>query len=216
MPRNRKKRARKVSREKVRANAINSIGYDRETLSESDCQFADSLRKQYMENGGALTETQWQYVFALVRRKKTRSRKRIDRSETFLYFISDNIQFVKIGISRTPDKRLRDLQVSCPSTLHILKTFLFHSLYHAKLTENKLHKKCRLFLVQGEWFRLECLSVAESALSKFTVVIDGKRKYSTPKSRRGKLAHTGGSFLDTQGPGENGAHPEALPQHGIP
>lgn len=58
-------------------------------------------------------------------------------------------EFVKIGFSDTPNKRLRAIQVSSP-----VKCILLGVMEGTMGTEDLIHKRFSSIRVQGEWFRL--------------------------------------------------------------
>lgn len=72
-----------------------------------------------------------------------------------IYLISDGDKY-KIGISKNPYKRLKQLQTGHPKTLKLIKIFHFKS--HDKLTERIMEKRIHYLLRQfrtrynGEWF----------------------------------------------------------------
>jgi hypothetical protein len=78
----------------------------------------------------------------------------------YLYFISEE-QFnnkVKIGISKNPEKRLKQLQTGNPNKLVIIHTIQSPDY---KLLERTLHDICGDLRLVGEWFEL-----SESDLNK--------------------------------------------------
>lgn len=71
---------------------------------------------------------------------------------SFLYIIS-NGNDLKIGVSKNPEKRLKDLQTGSAQKLHIVETF---KLPYQKVF--RLEKECHNKLVtsypkRGEWFK---------------------------------------------------------------
>lgn len=65
-----------------------------------------------------------------------------------LYLISDGTR-VKIGKSKNPEKRLKQLQTGSALKLKLLGTFDLSDHY-----EKRLHWILRNFRTQGEWFEL--------------------------------------------------------------
>lgn len=68
--------------------------------------------------------------------------------DTYTYFIDINGEYIKIGTSKEPARRLGQLQVNCP--------------YEARLVgvlrgdyERELHKRFKHLRHRGEWFRLD-------------------------------------------------------------
>lgn len=67
--------------------------------------------------------------------------------DTFLYFIREKEGRVKIGVSREPKKRLRELQVGNSQELELLGTRL-----GTWEDEQKIHKLFSAHHIRGEWF----------------------------------------------------------------
>jgi len=59
---------------------------------------------------------------------------------------------VKIGISRDPEKRLRQLQLANPGEVRILHLRAFSTRPSAAFVERALHKKFAAHRLLGEWF----------------------------------------------------------------
>lgn len=68
-----------------------------------------------------------------------------------IYFISDG-EFVKIGKSYDPEKRLHGIQTGNPKKLTILKTIKEAGEEGGIYTEVGLHEKFSSYRVNGEWF----------------------------------------------------------------
>jgi hypothetical protein len=106
-----------------------------------------------------------------------------------IYFIKDVVtQAVKIGYSKTPEKRLRGLQTATPNELVLLGSIhggLEHEeAFHSRFAEHRL---------QGEWFKKEILAevleiIAKDAADprqlKMNVIVSGDDAFS-----RGVLSH---------------------------
>lgn len=94
-----------------------------------------------------------------------------------IYFIKCN-NYVKIGRSIDPKRRLVDLQTGNPFKLTLIRT-----LNEKDFEESALHKKFNRFRVRGEWFRY-------SETIKMFVASSGKQKRkkrrvsSTRKNKR--------------------------------
>jgi len=80
-----------------------------------------------------------------------------------IYFIKCN-NYVKIGRSIDPKRRLADLQTGNPFKLTLIRT-----LNEKDFEESTLHKKFNRFRVRGEWFRY-------SETIKMFVANSGKQK----------------------------------------
>lgn len=59
---------------------------------------------------------------------------------------------VKIGISKHPEKRLKQVQATMPGRIVLLAKFCFWRRDHALMVEQAFHRTCRLYRVGGEWF----------------------------------------------------------------
>jgi hypothetical protein len=77
----------------------------------------------------------------------------------FIYIISDGTS-VKIGISKTPEKRLKQLQTGHPKKLILCKVREVPD-DRAKKLENIIHRTCGHYRLKGEWFSMS-LPLAES------------------------------------------------------
>lgn len=75
----------------------------------------------------------------------------------YIYIISDNNGYMKIGISKDPEKRIKQLQTGHPTKLEILFTEEFYcKRSHLLKIEALIHKKIRTIApsVKGEWFKI--------------------------------------------------------------
>ncbi len=81
-----------------------------------------------------------------------------------LYLISNNQNQVKIGWSKHPEKRVRELQTGTADKLRLVRTFNVEKYY-----EKRLHYLLRDFKTRhnGEWFKIS----PESALSLLDEVL---------------------------------------------
>ena len=70
----------------------------------------------------------------------------------YLYFIKCN-NYIKIGYSENPKKRLEVIQVSNPYRCNIILTIGYLGETDAKNHELYWHKLCKEFKVRGEWFK---------------------------------------------------------------
>jgi predicted GIY-YIG superfamily endonuclease len=77
---------------------------------------------------------------------------------SYIYIISDNNGYIKVGISKHPEKRLKQLQTGHPNNLTLLFTEEFeckrrHLLKIEKLIHRKIHDIAKH--MKGEWFAIE-------------------------------------------------------------
>ena len=70
--------------------------------------------------------------------------------DTWCYFIGNrHHRILKVGISKSPQGRIRDLQVGCPYELYV-----FGMIPGDEVVETMLHRALAPFALRGEWFRL--------------------------------------------------------------
>lgn len=75
----------------------------------------------------------------------------------YMYIISNNQDAIKVGISKQPEKRLKQLQTSNPNKLSLLFTEEFEcSRNHLLKIEKLVHKELYNVSKQrvGEWFKV--------------------------------------------------------------
>ncbi len=85
------------------------------------------------------------------------------RKKDSLYIIqSDLTGMIKIGRSKYPKKRLKQLQTGNPNKLKIIATF-----DNEGWKEKILHERLKNFRLEGEWFSYECVgSIPDSIYEK--------------------------------------------------
>ena len=71
----------------------------------------------------------------------------------YVYLIQKGYGSIKIGVSKDPEKRLRDLQIGNHAELFIIAKFPFNSYSEAYALESELHYKFKSFRLRGEWFK---------------------------------------------------------------
>lgn len=96
----------------------------------------------------------------------------ITQTFDYVYIIADEQGYVKVGISKHPEKRLKQLQTGHPTKLSLIFTEEFECTRdHLLKIEKEIHKDLRNFTkkVHGEWFLLQ-----EDQLEKIknTVIIN--------------------------------------------
>lgn len=87
-------------------------------------------------------------------RSGRRVKRRRDRECTIYIIAVNGSGPVKVGISSTPNERLRQLQTANPERLEIYKKLPVPSRYFAKEFEKTFHKNHRGRRLLGEWFSL--------------------------------------------------------------
>lgn len=60
----------------------------------------------------------------------------------------------KIGISKQPDVRLKQVQKERSGRIVMVEQFWFWRRQHAFLVEQEFHRKCANFRMDGEWFNM--------------------------------------------------------------
>lgn len=80
----------------------------------------------------------------------TLTKKKVSKYSTFIYIISNNNNAIKIGHSRNPFKRLKQLQTGNNNKLHLLLT-AEADIY----LERRLHRMFFLHKQCGEWFTVD-------------------------------------------------------------
>lgn len=76
----------------------------------------------------------------------------------YIYIIINDLGYVKIGVSKNPNQRLKQLQTGNQSKLSLLFTEEFEcDRKHLLDIENYIHKNCSYLCkrVKGEWFNIE-------------------------------------------------------------
>ncbi len=150
-------------RERRRRAAMERLLRVLNDLTDSDRSFVRSLVAQW-QSKSTLSDKQWHWVERLAESVLPGSLKPT-RGPCYIYAIQSE-SAVKIGISKQPSIRLRDLQVANESTLHLLWSVLAPTRTKAKNIERRVHKRFRDMRMKGEWFdsaiATEARNMAES------------------------------------------------------
>jgi hypothetical protein len=96
---------------------------------ERNIKFIEELQKMSKENQKIIRQISNQNKIMLARIKKL-EKEQYNNLEGYIYFITE-IPFgnkVKIGMSKNPNKRLKQLQTGNPNKLHL------HHVWHIKIT----------------------------------------------------------------------------------
>ena len=75
----------------------------------------------------------------------------------YIYIISNDQDYIKVGVSKHPDKRLRQLQTGNEHTLSLIFTEEFECpRNHLLKIESEIHRTLSLKAIdhRGEWFKL--------------------------------------------------------------
>lgn len=87
-----------------------------------------------------------------------------DMAYDYIYIISDNTGYIKVGISKNPLKRLKQLQTGNMNKLNLVFTEEFecdrnHLLKIEKLIHKEIARKSKH--MKGEWFYINDLPIEE-------------------------------------------------------
>ena len=120
------------------------------TLSEEDKPKAVSLVGWYRAKG-EFTDKQRGLGKAILSRKRKALQKAKKEDPYWVYVMSDG-EFVKIGFSKNPKKRIKAVQSGNPKQLKIPLKWQVIGRNNAKKLESKLHKTYGQLRKKGEWF----------------------------------------------------------------
>lgn len=97
----------------------------------------------------------------------------IKKAKKGLYLMSQNNNFLKIGITSSIDRRLREIKSTNPDRIKVL--FFIEDVH---LLEKILHLKCNKFWHDSEWFHYD-----ESIIEAFNIVDKNKKMLSSIKCK---------------------------------
>lgn len=132
------------------------------TVLPEDRDKALSLMRWYSQHGD-LTQKQRHLAKGILKRKREQSLKEKTEMPYYVYVISDG-EFVKIGYSKNPKKRLKAVQSGNPRQLKLVAKREVSGRRKAKALEKSLHKQYGCYRKSGEWF---CGSVLNELLERF-------------------------------------------------
>ncbi len=92
-----------------------------------------------------------QEIYLIGHREREYSVYRMDTITGFKPVEAAVCDFVKIGISENPEKRVKNMQTSTPHKLELVTTIAANN---AKSVERKLHNILRPYHCVGEWFKI--------------------------------------------------------------
>ena len=137
------------------------------TLEKDDRAKATSLIG-WIGSKGFFTEKQRGLGKAILGRKRKAAQKAKKEAPYWVYVMSDG-EFLKIGYSKNPKKRIKDVQSGNPKQLKIPVKWQVAGRNNAKKLETTLHKHYGKLRKKGEWF---CGSILEE-LKQCTVDSQG-------------------------------------------
>jgi hypothetical protein len=91
----------------------------------------------------------------------------------YLYIIKMNESaYIKIGVSESPEERLKELQTGNPELLYLLRTIPFTYAYPV---EAMLHERYAAMQQAGEWFELSAEALGQLLLEQFPDALPHRR-----------------------------------------
>ena len=78
---------------------------------------------------------------------------------TYVYIIKADT-FVKIGYSKNPEKRLKEMQTGSPHDLKLIAKFPYETKESAAAKEKEFHLLFSAWHHRGEWFYSRCMQTA--------------------------------------------------------
>lgn len=127
------------------------------TLNKDDKPKAISLIG-WFGSKGTFTDKQRGLGKAILSRKRKASQKVKKEDPYWVYVMSDG-EFLKIGYSKNPQKRIKAIQSGNPKQLKIPIKWKVVGRNNAKKLESALHKRYGKLRKKGEWF---CGSILDS------------------------------------------------------
>lgn len=90
----------------------------------------------------------------------SRSIKKIEKGNSFVYFIQQDCdaKHVKIGKADDVMRRMLELQTGSPYPLVLLHSIKAENSEHAFALESMIHERLKKYRLSGEWFKFECLN----------------------------------------------------------
>lgn len=200
-----KKRKQQSSYSKIQAMLTSDekilVGLDEAFRGRGpDSDAALSLAGWYRTHG-YWTDRQLRYAKAIIanHRRKTAQKK---PQKYYLYAISDGT-YVKLGFSARPKERLKDCQTGCPKPLALEMTIpVGEDRRLAIRNERLLHRVCRDYRTNGEWFHKACLELVERFEPDDYVSRSGPTIKRKEKKRKGRVTNPAGirHFYDGDAP----------------
>lgn len=123
-----------------------------ETLDAIWREAGEAMTDRYLDNQEYCAE-----MYGPQARKEHVARAGKQR-KTALYLIRVG-EMYKIGITQTPDSRVKQIQTGSHLEVELLETIWFDSRELALWAEKLLHEKLSTHRVRGEWFDMPCPSL---------------------------------------------------------
>jgi hypothetical protein len=154
-----KKKYRKPNIDKTHWSLMDRLHKASIRLPERQAHDARSINNYYRLNG-FITPRQEAYAHSLINQvERAQTPRKTAPNGYSLYAISDGA-FVKLGYSKSPKTRMRDMQTGQPTKLEILwELRVAESESLAQKAERKLHRYCKAYRKRGEWFELSCMTI---------------------------------------------------------
>jgi hypothetical protein len=91
---------------------------------------------------------------------------------SYIYIITDGIN-IKVGVSKEPEERLKELQTGSPYKLTLHETYKIPERYVFKV-EKECHQKLRLYFThRAEWFHTNEIGIVRRAVEKICSTYEG-------------------------------------------
>ena len=164
-------------RERRRRTAISRLQSKINLLPCKDKAFAESLINQWRRKR-RLSDKQWSWVKKLADTVMPAT-AHPTRGPCSVYIISDGTS-IKVGISKDPPARIRQLQTAQSRTLRLLGQYEVPTRVKAKNIEARVHRKFKNQLIRGEWFPLSLIPKIEQIVDDLASNIESGNKARFP------------------------------------
>ena len=105
----------------------------------------------------------------------------------YVYLIKKSSGGIKIGVSKNPESRLKQLQTSCGEKLSIVARLPFKSRKQAFEFEKILHIKFSKYRIGGEWFKSCILSKFCSSENLLPDFVTCKYQYEIEEDQKSHI-----------------------------
>lgn len=122
--------------------------------SEYICRYAAALFIKHFNGDGEINEDCAVQAIAYFRSKVEKYQKQQRKEGNAELYLMQNGDFLKVGISDNPTRRIKDMQTGNPIEITLLQSKVFGSRFKAEQAESRLHNKLKSLRlhVRGEWF----------------------------------------------------------------
>lgn len=118
------------------------------------CRYAAALFIKHFHGVGEINEDCVAQAIAYFRSKVEKYQKQERKDGNVELYLMQNGDFLKIGISDNPSRRINDMQTGNPIEITLLQSKVFGSRSKAEQAESRAHNKLKALglHVRGEWF----------------------------------------------------------------